>query len=398
MKSIYKKLGHFISQVDIRNSQDKKENLLGVSTKKIFIESIANTIGTDFKKYKLVKKYQFTYVPDTSRRGDKIGIAMLEHLDEALVSQAYTVFEVKDHNKLLPEYLMIWFRREEFDRYARFKSHGSVREIFDWDEICDVELPVPSLEEQHRIVKNYNALQSNININLKLSSLVDEQLSCMYSQLIEKPYFNNSEQNGWKKVSIQELIDSEVLYPNQDGNHGEIHPKSSDYKPSGIPFIMANDVTNGVVDLLGCKFIDKSQADNLRIGFAKENDVLITHKATMGRVAIVPYLESEYIMLTPQVTYYRLKDTHTISKEYLYCSFLSRDFQNAFCNDGEQSTRSYLGITNQRKLKIILSDKISMKNFTKLATPLLKKKATLHKKNHLLNEMLKILMARLSVG
>ncbi|MCV5334657.1 hypothetical protein OFD71_40885, partial [Escherichia coli] len=81
---------------------------LGVSTQKVFIDSVANTVGTDFKKYKIVKKHQFTYVPDTSRRGDKMGIAMLESLDQALVSQAYTVFEVKDSNQLDPEYLMMW--------------------------------------------------------------------------------------------------------------------------------------------------------------------------------------------------------------------------------------------------------------------------------------------------
>lgn len=397
MKSIYKKLGNYIEEVIEKNSDLEVTLLLGVSITKQFIPSIANTIGTDMSNYKIVRKNQFAYGPVTSRNGDKISVALLDK-DICIVSTSYTVFKIINTDLLDPEYLMVWFRRAEFDRYARFKSHGSVRELFDWNELCDVELPIPSIEEQRKVVQSYNSIQSNININFNISSLVDEQLSCLYSKLIEKPYFDNSEQNEWKKISIQELIDSEVLYPNQDGNHGEIHPKSSDYKPLGIPFIMANDVINGVVDLLGCKFIDKSQADNLRIGFAKENDVLITHKATMGRVAIVPPLECEYIMLTPQVTYYRIKDSSVISKEYLYCSFLSREFQNAFCNDGEQSTRSYLGITNQRKLNIILPDKHSMDNFSKLANPLLKKKMLLNKKNYLLNETLKILMTRLSVG
>ena len=107
MRSNYKKLGQFIQQVDIRNIENRKENLLGVSTKKIFIESIANTVGTNFKKYKIVKQNQFTYVPDTSRRGNKIGIALLEHIKLGLVSQAYTVFEIIDKKQLLPEYLMM---------------------------------------------------------------------------------------------------------------------------------------------------------------------------------------------------------------------------------------------------------------------------------------------------
>ena len=111
MKSNYNQLGHYIRQVDIRNIEGKSENLLGVSVQKLFIPSIANTVGTDFSKYKVVKKGQFTYIPDTSRRGDKIGIALLEDYEEGLVSNVYTVFEVINDKELIPEYLMLWFRR-----------------------------------------------------------------------------------------------------------------------------------------------------------------------------------------------------------------------------------------------------------------------------------------------
>lgn len=156
MKEGYKALGEFIRQIDIRNTEGKEDNLLGVSVQKQFIPSIANTVGTDFTKYKVVKKGQFTYIPDTSRRGDKIAIALLQDYEEGLVSNVYTVFEVIDEEKLLPEYLMLWFSRPEFDRYARFKSHGSVREVMDWDEMCKVELPVPSIEKQRSIVREFS--------------------------------------------------------------------------------------------------------------------------------------------------------------------------------------------------------------------------------------------------
>ena len=169
MKEGYRLLGDFIRQVDVRNTDGKEENLLGVSVQKMFIPSIANTVGTDFTKYKVVKRGQFTYIPDTSRRGDKIGIALLTDYDEGLVSNIYTVFEVKDENELLPEYLMLWFSRPEFDRYARFKSHGSVREIMDWDEMCKVELPVPSIEKQRSIVKAYNTITDRIELKRKIN-------------------------------------------------------------------------------------------------------------------------------------------------------------------------------------------------------------------------------------
>ena len=169
MKEGYRFLGEYIRQVDIRNKEGKKENLLGVSVQKQFIQSIANTVGTDFTKYKVVKKGQFTYIPDTSRRGDKIAIALLEDYEEGLVSNVYTVFEVIDTEKLLPEYLMLWFSRPEFDRYARFKSHGSVREVMDWEEMCKVELPVPDIEKQRKIVKAYKTITDRIALKQKIN-------------------------------------------------------------------------------------------------------------------------------------------------------------------------------------------------------------------------------------
>lgn len=169
MKLNYRELGCYIRQIDVRNTKGKEDNLLGVSVQKKFIPSIANTVGTDFTKYKLVKKGQFTYIPDTSRRGDKIGIALLTDHEEGLVSNVYTVFEVINEEELMPEYLMLWFSRSEFDRYARFKSHGSVREIMDWDELCKVELPIPSYEVQEKIVQSYKIISDRIELNKKIN-------------------------------------------------------------------------------------------------------------------------------------------------------------------------------------------------------------------------------------
>lgn len=171
MKTDYKTLGNYIQLVDKRNRDLAITNLLGVSIEKRFIPSIANIIGTDLSSYKVVKTGQFAYGPVTSRNGEKISIAYLDG-ENCIISSSYTVFEVVDKDELDPEYLMLWFSRPEFDRYARYQSHGSVREIFDWDELCMVELPIPSIEEQHKIVKAYKtitdriALKKRINDNL----------------------------------------------------------------------------------------------------------------------------------------------------------------------------------------------------------------------------------------
>lgn len=198
MKSNYKRLGDYIQIVDIRNKKCIKENLLGVSVSKSFITSIANTVGTDFTKYKIVKKNQFTYIPDTSRRGEKIGIALLENFKEALVSQAYTVFEITKKEKLLPEYLMMWFRRTEFDRYARYKSYGSVREVFDWDEMCNMLMPIPHPNKQKEIVDEYNVIQNRIKLNETLIQKLEETAQAIYKSWFVEFEFPNEEGKPYK--------------------------------------------------------------------------------------------------------------------------------------------------------------------------------------------------------
>ena len=182
MRSNYKALGKYIQQVDERNSALEDLPLMGLSVSKFFFPTIANLVGTDMSTYKIVYKNQFTYIADTSRRGDKIAIALNDEFEKMLVSQAYTPFEVKDSNELDPEYLMMWFRRPEFDRYARFKSHGSAREIFDWEEMCSTLLPIPSITKQREIVAEYNTIQNRIKLNEQLIQKLEETAQAIYKR------------------------------------------------------------------------------------------------------------------------------------------------------------------------------------------------------------------------
>lgn len=185
MKSNYKQLGRYICPVDVRNKGLVTTKLLGISVEKCFIPSIANIIGTDLEKYKIVRKGQFAYIPDTSRRGDKIAVALLRE-EECIISSAYTAFEIIDTNELDPEYLMLWFSRPEFDRYARFHSHGSVREIFGWDEMCRVELPVPDIEEQRNFVRSVNLLQHRIHMLERIGLIVEQSTQFIFDELISQ--------------------------------------------------------------------------------------------------------------------------------------------------------------------------------------------------------------------
>jgi type I restriction enzyme S subunit len=171
----YRRIGDYIRPVENRNSDLRISLLRGVSTTKQLIESVANMNGISLYSYKIVDKGQFVYVSDTSRRGDKIAIA-LNTSDPCVVSSIYTVFEVIDANELIPEYLFMWFNRSEFDRYARFHSWGSARETFDWDSLCDVEIPFPAIDEQRKYVALYKGLLKNQKTYE--NSLEDLQLIC----------------------------------------------------------------------------------------------------------------------------------------------------------------------------------------------------------------------------
>ena len=158
-----------------------------------------------------------------------------------------------------------------------------------------------------------------------------------------------------KELTIHELASENIIEKPMDGNHGEIHPKGSDFVESGIPFIMASNLVNGRVDTVGCKFITKIQANGLRKGFAKTGDVLLSHKATIGRTAIVQECPDEFLVLTPQVTYYRIKDRSRLIPRYLKYYFDSEPFQHLFSQwAGGGSTRAYLGITGQQKLPVVV--------------------------------------------
>ena len=182
MEKGYKILGNYIRLVDERNKNLAVTKLLGVSISKKFIPSIANIVGTDLSNYKIVRTGQFAYGPVTSRNGEKISIAYLDE-EDCIISSSYTVFEVENKEELDPEYLMLWFSRPEFDRYARYKSHGSVREIFDWNELCMVELPVPDIEKQRKIVKAYNTITDRIDLKQKINDNLEATAQAYFDNL-----------------------------------------------------------------------------------------------------------------------------------------------------------------------------------------------------------------------
>lgn len=167
------KIGDYISRLDKRNDEQKfnLNNVRGISTDKQFIETKANMNGVSLKSYKVVPPLHFAYVADTSRRGNKISLSLNNSNTPYIVSSISTVFRV-EQQKIIPEYLNLFLSRSEFDRYSRYNSWGSARETFDWCEMCDVKIPLPSLEIQRSIVNIFNAYNDRKRINEQLKEQI----------------------------------------------------------------------------------------------------------------------------------------------------------------------------------------------------------------------------------
>ena len=169
MKSNYKSIGELVEKIDERNSDEKISELLGLSIDKCFINSVANTNGTDLSKYKIIRKKDFAVSLMQVSRDEKIPIAMQSEYEEAIMSPAYPIFRVKDESVVLPEYMDMWFKRPEFDREATFIAVGGVRGSMPWEEFAKMKLPIPSIEEQKKIVADYKAITNRIKLKKQIN-------------------------------------------------------------------------------------------------------------------------------------------------------------------------------------------------------------------------------------
>ena len=419
MQSNYKRLGDYIQEVNIRNKDLKQYPLLGVSIKKEMIISIANTVGTDMSTYKIIKKNQFAYGPVTSRNGDKISIA-LSNEEQALLSQAYVVFET--NNLLLPEYLMMWFRRPEFDRYARYKSHGSAREIFDWQEMSEVMLPIPSLEKQQEMVNEYHTIQNRINLNNQLIAKLEETAQTIYKQWFvdfEFPTESHCEERGTSDEAISVVgykssggkmvwcveLEKEIpegwrvgtlgqLCEMIDGDRGANYPKNEDFfENEYCLFLNAGNVTKRGFDFSKCVFIKKEKDQLLRKGKLKKNDIVLTSRGTVGNLAfytdVIPYMNirinSGMLIIRPR-----------LEASYLFSMLNSFEFSKAIENYISGSAVPQLPIKDLNVIQILLPNDFVMNYFSNIGLTLYKKMDIIKIQNRKLEELKDLLLAKMT--
>ena len=348
MKDNYSLLGKYIRQVDERNKTLEIDKLLGVSIGKKFIPSIANTVGTDFSSYKIVRHGQFAYGPVTSRNGEKISIALLEE-DDCIISNSYTVFEITDTNQLMPEYLMLWFMRPEFDRYARFKSHGSVREIFDWEQLCNVELPVPSIEKQRNIVKAYKAITDRIALKQRINDNLEATIEAMFRNY----YSDISEDNCILLQELCELTSSKRVF-------------ADDYKDNGIPFYRGSEITLKHLGkpIISPLYISCEHYNALRkeYGVPQNGDILITAVGTIGNSYMVQ--NEDFYFKDGNIIWLRNFSKPNINY-YIYDFMKSTVFNKILDGICIGSTQTALTIVSLSNVNVKIPDNEKLSYYTK---------------------------------
>jgi len=383
----YQRLGDYIREVNVRNRELKVTELLGVSVEKNFFPSIANTIGTDMSNYKIVQKRQFVYIADTSRRGDKIAVALLEDCDEAIISQAYTVFEVVDSEKLLPEYLMMWFRRPEFDRYARFHSHGSAREVFDWDELCDVQLPVPSIERQREIVSEYETLTRRIRLNEQMIARLEETAQALYRKMFVDGIDKENLPEGWRRGTLGEVA-------NIKG--GKRLPKGSELQcdKNSHPYIKVADMCNSKYVILNREFqyVGDDVQSQIRQYIVNEGDVIISIVGTIGSTNVVD-ITLDNANLTENCV--KLVDFRSVSNHYLYSFLTSKEGQLAIEQNVVGGVQGKLPIYNIEKMELLIPNEKAIKDFDNIIVTLDNDMILKQKENEKLTELQSLLLARM---
>lgn len=271
MKAEYRKLGEIIELIDERNKSLVTSEVLGISIDKEFIPSVANTIGTDLSKYKLIKKNTFACNPMHVGRDERLPVALYKGEEPAIVSPAYFMFKVKNKNQVLPDFLMLLFRREDFDRNCWFRTDGSVRGGITWEALCEIELPIPAIEVQQKIVDSYNALTKRIQIKQKINEKLEKTAQCLFENV-----FKHELQK--EEISFTDVID--LL------GGGTPSTAEKAYWSGNIPFFAPADIEKSIFCFSTEKNLTEEGLNNCSSKLYPKNTTFVTCRGTVGKLAL----------------------------------------------------------------------------------------------------------------
>ena len=296
MKSNYEPLGKHIRLVDYRNSEEVTSTVLGISIDKEFMPSVANVIGTDLSRYKLISKGLFACNPMHVGRDERLPIALYEKDNAAIVSPAYFMFEIIDRDVLNEEYLMMWFRRSEFDRECWFMTDGSVRGGITWDDLCRIKLPVPSYARQCEIVESYRAITNRIalkraendNLEATIQAAFDKAFHDAGVSLPETIIKQNKVPQGWTDATVGDFASV------QTGPFGsQLH--NEDYVESGTPIITVEHMDGKYIAHRNLPLISQNDVDRLRKYDLHTGDIVFSRVGSVDRAVMVSQHEDGWL-------------------------------------------------------------------------------------------------------
>ena len=403
MRSKYKRIGNYIELVDERNTELNIDLLLGLSISKQFIPSVANTIGTNMKNYKIIRKGQFACSIMQVRRDGKMPVALLEEFDEAIISQAYPVFKVIDENRLLPEYLMMWFTRSEFDRQATFHAVGGVRGSLDWDDFLDFELPIPSIEKQREIVKEYNTIVNRIKLNETLNQKLEETAQALYKHWFVDFEFPNEEgkpykSSGGKMVYIEEL-DKEIPEGwelEKLGNIIESFSKKHDFNKEELIFFNTSDILEG--EFLHSNYMSINEMPGQAKKKIQKGDILYSEiRPKNKRYALVRINAEDYVVSTKLMVLRRITEKLSIYRLY---HFLTEDnFIKTLQQSAEGRSGTFPQITFEldiEKKNILIADDFVEELWNNFLTNFYLQAYSRKDENKLLNDFKNLILSKMS--
>ena len=300
MKSNYKKLGDFIKDVNFRNTDLSIKKLIGVSIEKTFISSVANTVGTDMAVYKVIKKNQLACKLMSVGRDEKLPVDLYTDDNAAIISSAYYVFEPINNELLLPEYLKMWLFRSETDRYVGYVSGGDVRGGISWDTFCEMPIIIPSIEKQHKIVKEYKVVQNRITLNNELIAKLEETAQTIYKQWFVnfefpdangKPYKSNGGEMEWSEELEKDVPNGWGINPFTKivklGGGGTPSTNEEKFWNGNIPFYTPGDLTKNYYSISTSKNITQLGLQKCSSKLYPINTTFVTARgATVGGVSL----------------------------------------------------------------------------------------------------------------
>ena len=384
----YKRLGDYIREVNVRNRELKVTKLVGLTIDKAFIPSVANVIGTDLSNYKIIRKEQFACSLMQVSRDGKMPVAMFEE-DEAIMSPAYPMFEVIDKEILLPQYLMMWFSRSEFDREASYYAVGGVRGSLTWEDFCNMQLPIPSITRQCEIVAEYETLTRRIRINEQMIQNLESTAQTLYRKMFVDGIDKENLPEGWRMGTISDLV--EII----DGDRGVNYPKDTDLYPTGFClFLNAGNVTSKGFNFENKLYITEKKSDSMRAGKLKRNDIVFTTRGTVGNFALysndIPF---EHMRINSGMVI--LRNEIIDSMQYIYHLFHLVSFKQEIINYLSGSAQPQLPIKDFNRIPIVIPSNDKIKMFSDNSVIINKNIDLLKNENYKLTELQSLLLAKI---